>query len=46
MANTIKTYRPTSVIKANITPLSSELKVKLTNAVGEVVNKIKETHLN
>jgi hypothetical protein len=47
MANNInKVYRPASVIKTNITPLSSELKVKLANAVSEVVNKIKETHLN
>jgi hypothetical protein len=46
MATIIKTHRPASVIKANISPLTSELKVKLASAIGEVVTKIKEKHLS
>lgn len=44
--NNNKIYRPASVIKTNITPLSNELKVKLVSAVQEVVTKIKDKHLS
>ena len=37
--------RPNSVIKTVITPLSSQIKVKIANAIQVVVNKIKEKHL-
>jgi hypothetical protein len=38
--------RPSQTIKSIITPLSSDLKVKIANAFQVVVNKIKEKHLS
>lgn len=46
MNTNTKTYRQPNVIKTNITPLSNELKNKITTAVAELVNKVKEKHLS
>jgi hypothetical protein len=45
MNTNTKIHRQPNVIKTDITPLSTELKVKIKSAVEEVVNKIKEKHL-
>jgi hypothetical protein len=37
--------RPLQTIKTVITPVSSNVKIKLANAFQAVVNKIKEKHL-
>lgn len=44
MAN-IRIERPTTVIKALITPIPSDTKVKVANAIQSVVNRIKDKHL-
>jgi len=44
--NNNKVYRPASIIKANITPLSNQLKSKVSVAFNEVVSKIKIKHLS
>jgi len=46
MSNTIKIHRPAAVIKANITPISNELKSKVSVAFNEIVSKIKIKHLS
>jgi hypothetical protein len=48
MAKTVKIreQRPSTVIKAVISPLSTDLKTKISTAFQEVVTKIKEKHLN
>jgi hypothetical protein len=46
MANNLRVHRPASVIKANITPISNELKSKVSVAFSEIVSKIKAKHLN
>jgi hypothetical protein len=38
--------RPDSTIKRLITPLSSDLKIKINTAITQVINKIKEKHLS
>jgi hypothetical protein len=38
--------RPKVHIVVQVNPISDELKVKVKNAVQEVVNKIKEKHLS
>jgi len=45
MANNV-IKRPNTVIKSELAPLTTELKVKVKDAVQMVVNKIKEKHLN
>ena len=45
MAQNIRTERPAQTIKNIISPLSSDLKVKVAVALQAVVNKIKEKHL-
>jgi uncharacterized protein YqgV (UPF0045/DUF77 family) len=42
----MKIERPNSVIKVNITPLTTDKKTKIASAVQEVVNKIKTKHLS
>jgi hypothetical protein len=42
----IREERPTTVIKAVISPLSTDLKTKISTAFQEVVTKIKEKHLS
>jgi hypothetical protein len=44
MANN-QTFRPTTVIKKLIVPVSSEKKVQIAAAVQEFVNRIKAKHL-
>lgn len=52
MANEIRpttppfTERPDQVIKSEVHNTSTELKVKVKNAVQEVITKIKEKHLS
>lgn len=46
MAENNRIERPANVVKANITPLTSDLKLKIALAFQEVVNKIKERHLS
>ena len=46
MAQNKRIERPAQTIKANIIPLSSELKVKTSLAVQEIVNRIKIKHLS
>jgi uncharacterized FlaG/YvyC family protein len=46
MATKERIQRPSQTITAKITPISNELKIKVASAIGEVVNKIKEAHLN
>ena len=41
-----KIERPTTVIKSTITPITTELKVKVSTAFQMVINKIKEKHLS
>lgn len=45
MSNNVRIERPPQTIKVVVTPLSSDLKVKINNAIQVVVNKIKEKHL-
>lgn len=46
MAIKKRTNREAQTIITNITPINQALKVKLSNAMQEVVNKIKEKHLS
>jgi hypothetical protein len=46
MANSIRIERPAQVIKSDIQPLDSNLKVKIAGAVAAVVNAIKAKHLS
>lgn len=46
MAIKKRTNREAQTIKANVTPINQALKAKLSNAMQEVVNKIKEKHLS
>ena len=46
MATKIKTERPNSIIKVNISPLSDVVKLKIANAVNSVVTAIKDKHLS
>jgi len=45
MAKKERIERPLQTIKTVITPISSDVKIKLANAFQSVVNKIKEKHL-
>jgi hypothetical protein len=45
MAESVRVERPAQTIKANVTPISTDVKVKVAAAFQEVVNKIKEKHL-
>jgi hypothetical protein len=45
MAKKERIERPLQTIKTVITPISSDVKIKLANAFQTVVNKIKEKHL-
>jgi hypothetical protein len=45
MAESVRVERPAQIIKANVTPISTDVKVKVAAAFQEVVNKIKEKHL-
>jgi hypothetical protein len=38
--------RPAQTIKTNVTPINETLKIKISGAIQEVVNKIKEKHLS
>ncbi len=44
MANT-RVERPTTVVKELIAPISSTKKVQIATAVQEIVNRIKNKHL-
>jgi|LakMenEpi03Aug12_release.lakeMendotaPanAssembly.Ray.scaffolds.fasta_scaffold3903745_2 hypothetical protein len=46
MPQNIRIERPSQTIKSNITPLSSDLKVKISAAFQTIVNKIKDKHLS
>lgn len=46
MAQNKRVERPANTIKANVTPLSANLKTKIASAFQTVVNKIKEKHLS
>lgn len=46
MENNIRVERPAQIIKAVISPLSSDLKVKMATAIQSVVNAIKAKHLS
>jgi hypothetical protein len=41
-----KIERPQTVIKVVVTPITTELKSKISTAIQSVVNKIKEKHLS
>lgn len=47
MANNqnVRIDRPAQIVKSNIKPISSDLKVKIAGAFQHFVNKIKEKHL-
>jgi hypothetical protein len=45
MAETIRIERPAQVIKSDISPLDSNLKIKIASAFQEIVNRIKAKHL-
>jgi hypothetical protein len=45
MAETIRIERPAQVIKSEVKPIDTSLKIKVANAFQEVVNRIKEKHL-
>jgi hypothetical protein len=45
MATKERIERPLQTIKTVIAPVSADVKIKLVNAIQEVVNKIKEKHL-
>jgi hypothetical protein len=42
----IREERPSTVIKAKVGPLSTDLKTKISAAFQAVVNAIKDKHLN
>jgi hypothetical protein len=46
MANSIRIERPAQVIKSDIKPLDSNLKIKIAGAFAAVVNAIKAKHLS
>jgi hypothetical protein len=46
METSIRIERPAQVIKSDIQPLDSNLKVKIAGAVAAVVNAIKAKHLS
>jgi|LauGreDrversion4_2_1035121.scaffolds.fasta_scaffold379646_2 hypothetical protein len=46
MATSVRIERPAQVIKSDIKPLDSNLKIKIANAFQEVVNAIKAKHLS
>lgn len=46
MAIKKRTNRDSQVITTNITPINQALKAKLSAALQEVANKIKEKHLS
>jgi len=46
MAETIRIERQAQVIKSDIKPLDSNLKIKIVNAFQEVVDRIKAKHLS
>lgn len=46
MAIKKRTNREEQTIKSNITPLSVDLKVKISAAFQTIVNKIKDKHLS
>ena len=41
-----KIERPATVIKSTITPITTEVKTKVSAAFQVVINKIKEKHLS
>jgi hypothetical protein len=41
-----KIERPQTVIKVLVVPITTELKVKTSNAIQSFINKIKEKHLS
>jgi hypothetical protein len=45
MAVKLKVERPIQTIKTNVSPVSSDLKLKMAAAIQGVVNEIKTTHL-
>jgi hypothetical protein len=46
MAESIRIERPAQIIKSDIKPLDTNLKIKIANAFQEVVNRIKDKHLS
>jgi hypothetical protein len=40
-----KTERPNTVIKTLVTPITNDVKIKTSQAIQTVVNRIKEKHL-
>lgn len=45
MATKPRIERPDNIIKTNITPISTEVKVKCATAINEVIARIKAKHL-
>ncbi len=45
MATKPRIERPDNTIRTNITPISTEVKVKCANAINDVVARIKAKHL-
>jgi hypothetical protein len=41
-----KIERPQTVIKVAISPISTELKTKVSTAIESFINKVKEKHLS
>ena len=41
-----KIERPQTVIKVLVVPITTELKVKTSNALQSFINKVKEKHLS
>jgi hypothetical protein len=41
-----KIERPQTVIKVLITPITTEVKAKTSNAIQSFINKVKEKHLS
>jgi hypothetical protein len=41
-----KIERPQTVIKVLVVPITTELKVKTSNAIQSFINKVKEKHLS
>jgi hypothetical protein len=45
-AQSTRVERPDVTIKKIVTPLSNDVKVKINNAMVQIVDKIKEKHLS
>jgi hypothetical protein len=45
MATKLRIERPDNTIRTNITPISTEVKVKCATAINDVIARIKAKHL-